>query len=133
MKRFAAAVLAFLLLLSGCGRGGTTDDVELTIGPSRLYGEGEIHRAMNLVINQFESGFEGCELLTLVYDEAASLRSADGWAEQYHADEAIVLESSFYVRGENPTLNAFSTYEGWEWILTRSGNGAWELQTWGYG
>ena len=126
------AVLLLTALLCGCSRGGNADNVELTIGPSQLYGESEIRQAMKLVIDQFESGFESCELLTLVYNEADSLRSADEWAEQYHADEAIVLESSFYVRGKNPTLNAFSTYESWEWILTRSGHGAWTLQTWGF-
>ena len=131
MKRIAIFVLLLVLILSGCG--GKVDDAELTIGTSYLYSEKEIQSAMRVVMNQFERGFESCKLLTLTYDEELSAKSADDWAEQYEADEAIVLESSFYVIGnKNPTLNPNSVYRGWQWILTRNGNGTWELQTCGY-
>jgi hypothetical protein len=131
MKRIAIFALLLVLILSGCG--GKVDDAKLTIGTSYLYSEKEIQSAMRVVMNQFERGFESCKLLTLTYDEESSVREADDWAEQYEADEAIVLESSFYVIGsKNPTLNPNSTYRGWQWILTRNGNGRWELQTCGY-
>ena len=134
IKRLLAFVLAILcvLPLSACG-GEKVDDAELTVGTSGLYSEKEIRSAMSVVMDQFERGFESCKLLTLTYDEESSVKEADHWAEQYEADEAIVLESSFYVIGnKNPSLNSNSTYRGWQWILTRNGNGRWELQTCGY-
>lgn len=133
-KRYGILVPALLLMIALCAcGGGKVDDAELTVGTSYLYSEKEIQSAMRVVMNQVERGFESCKLLTLTYDEESSVKEADHWAEQYEADEAIVLESSFYVIGsKNPTLNPNSTYRGWEWILTRTGNGNWELQTCGY-
>ncbi len=132
MKRVGWLMLSLLLFFL-CACGGKVNDAELTIGPSSLYEENEIRSAMRVVMDQFERGFESCVLLTLAYDEEDSLKSADEWAAQYEADEAIVLESSFYVVGnKNPTLNPNSTYRGWQWILTRNGHGRWELQTCGY-
>ena len=133
MKRLLAFVLVVLCVLPLSACGGKVDDAKLAIGTSYLYSEKEIRSAMDVVMDQFERGFESCKLLTLTYDEESSVKEADHWAEQYEADEAIVLESSFYVVGsKNPTLNPNSTYRGWQWILTRNGHGRWVLQTSGY-
>ena len=114
MKRAGWLILTLLMLFL-CACGGKVDDAELTIGTSFLYSEKEIRSAMDVVMDQFERGFESCKLLTLSYDEESSVKEADHWAEQYEADEAIVLESSFYVIGsKNPTLNPNSTYRGWQ-------------------
>ena len=58
----------------------------------------------------------------------------EGWAEQYDAEQAIVLVSSFDVdsSGGDGSLNPNSTYDNWKWILTRNDNEKWTLQTWGY-
>lgn len=128
-KTVLPLMLALLILLSGCGK---VSGVNETIGPSVLYSDGEIKSAMNLVKTKFSSGFEGCILLDLWYDEEYSSKRADEWAEQYEADEAIVLLSNFFVAGnKNPTLNPNSKYENWNWILVRS-NGGWQLKDWGY-
>lgn len=131
----AAVLLAVLLVLSlaACGSGGTTSGVERTIGPSEQFQEAEIRRAMELVEKQFEKGFLSCQLLTLTYEEEYSQKWADSWAEQYGADEVIVLKSSFYVEGErNPSLNPNSVYQNYRWILTRRAGETWTLQDWGY-
>lgn len=128
-KNIFTITLLFLFMLVGCGK---VTGVNETIGPSQLYSESEIQSAMNLVKTQFSTGFEGCVLLDLWYDEEFSSKHADDWAEQYKADEAIVLLSNFYVSGnKNPTLNPNSKYENWNWILVRS-NGGWHLKDWGY-
>lgn len=130
MKRFLSLVLLILslsLLLTGCGK---VSGVEETIGPSAIYSEAEIQSAMDVVKQQFASGFDGCTLLELWYDEEVSLKQADEWAEQYGAKEAIVLLSNFYVT-QNPTFSSYSTMKNWSWILVRN-YGDWELKTSGY-
>lgn len=135
MKRIAIFPLILALLLCGCvGGRGEADDAEIIVGESSLYSREEILDAMEIAMKQFERGFECCEMRTMEYDEAVSAARGRDWAEQYGADEAIVLTSSFFVNGtKNPVLTAFHTYKNYQWILTRTGNGAWVLQTWGYG
>ena len=126
-KTIPALALALLILLSGCGKVSGVDE---TIGPSAIYTEREIQSAMDVVKRQFSTGFEGCTLLELWYDEEVSLKQADEWAEQYQAKEAIVLLSNFYVT-KNPTFSPMSTIKNWSWVLVRS-HGGWELKTSGY-
>ena len=130
MKRLMSLVLLILtltLLFTACGK---VSGAEETIGPSAIYTEREIQSAMDVVKRQFASGFEGCTLLNLRYDEETSLKSADEWAEQYEAEEAIVLLSDFYVT-KNRTFSSHSIMKNWSWVLVRSGGG-WELKTSGY-
>lgn len=126
-------LLFLLLLLSGCG--GDTRSVQRSIGDSALFSPACISAAMDTVEQAFRSGFRGCTLESLCYDEAQSRHAAEEWAAQYGAREAIVLSSSFWVdaRGGDGSLKPNSRCRNWNWILTRSGGGAWELQTWGYG
>ncbi len=131
-KTLIALFLLCAILLTACHKGDTSQ-VALEIGPSQFYTDGEIRAAMNLVLQKFK-GFEGCTLLRLYYDEERSQKVSDQWAEQYNAEEAIVLYSTFDVdpSGINPSLNPGQTYENWSWVLTRNGGGWWTLQTWGY-
>lgn len=132
MKRMLVLLLA-VLMLTGCSDHGNIDYVELDTGTSVLYTEKEIEDAMDLVLRQFEKGFEACTMTKLWYDEAASTKEAASWARQYGAEEAIILYSNFWVdaSGRNPSLNQGSLYNNWSWILVRSG-GKWELKDWGY-
>ena len=125
-------LLVALLILSGCA-GGNTDVVDIEVGDSQLYEEPEIREAMEVVLKQFEKSWEGCVLLKLWYDEEASLKEADEWAQQYGGEEAIVLFSHYWVdgSGRSPSLNPNSLYQNWSWILVRNG-GKWELKDCGY-
>lgn len=129
--KILALLLVFTLLLTGCG--GDVRNVERTVGESEIYSPSDIQSAMNVVVRFFRANYGGCTLTQLSYDEEVSVKAASEWAEQYGAEEAIVLLSSFEVdgSGESPALNPNSTYENYKWILTRSG-GTWTLQTWGY-
>ena len=133
MKKLCS-ILAVLVLLSALLTGcGNVREVELNIGPSDLYSRSELRQATDLILRQFRH-FEGCTLLTLEYDEERSREVGKSWASQYQDDEAIVLYSSFYVdeSGVNPSLNPGQTYRNYQWVLTRSNDGNWKLQTWGY-
>ena len=126
-------VMLCLVLLTACG-GGRVQAMPV-IGPSELYTGAEIEDAMEIVLGHFKKEFDGCTLTRLEYDEEKVRDEMMGWAEQYDAGQAIVLLSDFDVgaSGGDGSLNPNDTYRNWKWILTRTGNGKWVLQTWGYG
>jgi len=129
--RLISALLC-VLLLTGC-RGGDVSQVKRTVGDSALYGAGEIRVAMEKVISLFDRNFDGCTLIEIVYDESFSSQRSGDWAEQYGAEEAIVLYSSFRTGSQTQSLEPNRTYENYQWILTRSKGSGWVLRTWGYG
>jgi hypothetical protein len=145
MKRLTIAILAFaLLLLAGCNGGKNTDsgnektDGEVSIvewEPSSLYTDDDINDAIDAVISYFETEFKGCTLKELSYPGDTSSDLFNEYAEEYKADEAIILNSSFDTdaSGGDGTLNPNSTYNGWQWILVRDNGGIWEVKTYGYG
>ena len=126
---FVAVALAVLSFL-----GRKTHALHREISTSQQYTASDIRSAMWMVECRFRLGFRGCSLLELTYDEEFSADRGREWAEQYGAEEAIVLTSSFEVGESGPvTLNPNSTYRNWQWILTRSSGGFWKLRTSGYG
>lgn len=138
-KKLRLWLLLILIALAGMFSqrlmgGGDTRQTKRIIGESSLYSQAEIEQMMDTVESTFRREFKGCTLLELKYDEALSQKQSGDWAEQYQADEAAVLTSSFDVDGSggDGSLNPNSTYSKWLWVLTRNGGGDWKLQTWGY-
>lgn len=127
-------ILSLCLLLAGCSKGNVSN-VQFLICESAQYTQAEIQDAMDVAVSHFKKEFEGCTLLTMEYSEAKTASSGAAWAAQYGAEEGIILLSSFDVdeNGGDGGFNPNSTYTNWQWILTRSEGGKWELQTWGYG
>jgi len=137
MKKIIALCLALILVLStvGCNK-GNVNNVNITDWkPSEIYSDEDIQSAITVVMDYFKSEFEGCTLTNVSYPGDSSADEFIEWAEQYEADEAIVLYSSFDVdaSGGDGSLNPNSTYTDFKWILTRSKNGSWEHKTHGYG
>lgn len=132
-KRIVIISLLLCFLLTACG-GGKVRTMPV-IGPSELYTDREIGKAMDIVADYFKKEFDGCTLIRLEYDEAAVRDELMGWADQYDEGQAIVLLSDFEVdsSGGDGSLNPNDTYRNWKWILTRTGAGEWQLRTWGYG
>ena len=135
-KRWIALALVCVLLLSfaACGK-QKTRGYTVVVPYDAHYSEKDIRAAMRVAVRHFEQAFEGCTLLSICYNESKVKDAEPEWAAQYDADEAIVLLSSFHVDGSggDGSLNANSDYTDWQWVLVRSGGGAWELKTWGYG
>lgn len=138
-KKLRLWLLLILIALAGMFSqrlmgGGDTSQTKRIIGESSLYSQAEIEQMMDTVESTFRREFKGCTLLELKYDEALSQKQSGDWAEQYQADEAAVLTSSFDVDGSggDGSLNPNSTYSKWLWVLTRNGDGNWKLQTLGY-
>ena len=147
MKKLIALTLLSALLLTLCACGGNQEaaDTETTANGGRvnvtvqneessLYTEEDIDAAVETVIEYFGQNFDGCTLTKLGYpgDDEAAFRE---WADQYDADEAIVLTSEFDVdeTGGDGSLEANSTYSDWGWVLVRDAGGDWRHATHGYG
>lgn len=136
MKK-APIYLLTALLLSGCrARGGDISSVTTVIHhPSALYSQSEIEDAFRTVKQEFAREYSGCTLDQIVYSEE-SPDEMEEWADQYKADEAIVLYSTFHTDkdgGWSGTLPADTTYEDWKWVLVRSQGTSWRYATAGYG
>lgn len=136
MKKVGVVLLSLLMLLTlcSCGTGQIADGLQLKSAGSEVYTEEEISDAAEVVLRIFQENFSGCTMTSLRYpgDQTSALQE---WAEQYDADQAIVLTSSFDVEdpGSDSTLNPNSTYDHWQWVLVRDEGGQWEAKTWGLG
>lgn len=126
------SVLSLVFSLTACG--GNVSNVQRIYGETNSYSKAEVSDAMDIVLDRFNKEFDGCTMITLEYDEEKSDAEKLYWADQYGADQAIVLYSAFDVdhTGGDSGFNPNSTYTDWSWILTRNSNGSWELQSWGY-
>ena len=135
MKKFLCMLCLLALTLCGCGGGGNASEVQVITGESALFSEREIEQSMEVAMNHFRREFDGCTMTKIVYIESWSQAAAAEWAQQYGADEGIILYSSFDVdaSGGDGSFTPNSTYSNWQWILTRDQGGDWVLRTWGYG
>ena len=87
----------------------------------------------NQWINYFNENFKGCTLKEIYYagDNENYFKEI---LQQYGADEAIVLTSTFDVDGSggDGSLNPNSTYKDWIWLLVRNKQGEWKHVDHGY-
>ena len=98
---------------------------------SALYTDADIQAARDAVAACFEAEFQDCTLTELRYPGDAFADLFTEWAQECGADEAIVLYSTLTTGAADVEPN--TTYENWQWVLTRSNGGTWEVKTYGYG
>ncbi|MGI6764318.1 MAG: hypothetical protein GX215_08515 [Clostridiales Family XIII bacterium] len=134
MKKTIAILLMVVLILSLSGCEGNVSRVNIIDVDSEIYSKSEINDAIDIVLKHFKDYFKGCTLREIQYAGDDSYKEFEEWAEQYDAEQAIILISSFDVdsSGGDGSLNPNTTYDDWKWILTRKDNQEWTLQTWGY-
>ena len=140
MKRVTIVIITLIMALTfaSCGgkdSGGNIDNVQIPDWkPSEIYSDDDIEAAYQTVKDYFSSEFDGCTLTKMYYPGDTYSDEFIEWAEQYNADEAIVILSSFDVdsSGGDGSLNPNSTYEDWSWILVRNDGGNWEHVDHGY-
>jgi len=86
-----------IFVLAGCGgknSGGNIDNVQIPDWkPSEIYSDSDIEAAFQTVKDYFGNEFDGCTLTKLSYPGDTYADEFDEWAEQYDADEAIVILS----------------------------------------
>lgn len=129
MKKLA--IIAALVILTGCKT--KTEAVSLQIIDSELYTMQEISEAADTIYAYFNDNFEGCTLQSVAYEYDDPELFAE-YAEQYEADEAIVLSSTFTTdeNGGDGSLNPNDTYTDYQWILVRDEGGSWRHADHGY-
>lgn len=140
MKRMTLVIITLIMIwtFAGCGRtdsGGNVDNVQVPDWkPSEIYSDDDIEAAYQTVKDYFSSGFNGCTLTKMYYPGDTCADEFIELAEQYGADEAIIILSSFDVdsSGGSGTLDPDSTYDDWQWILTRNDGGDWQHVDHGY-
>ena len=130
--------LIMTLIFTGCGKkdsGGNIDSVQVPDWkPSEIYSDDDIEAAYQTVKDYFSDEFYGCTLTKLYYPGDNYADEFNEYAERYHADEAIIILSSFDVNssGGDGSFNPNSTYNNWSWILIRNNGGDWEHVDHGY-
>ena len=127
---------------------GATDIDPFSFGPmidvtgSELYTEEDLGEAVDLILSEFDSWPEGCELHSLYYagdeacgeEELAWLNTLSG-AEGRQFTQGVEFLSEFAVSEDSEQAGAFEPgmlYTDWQWWLAREDGGEWVLLTWGY-
>lgn len=97
---------------------------------SQMFTQEDIASATDAAKDYFCNEFEGCTLIEIYYagDEMSMLET------QSHECETLVLISSFDVdsSGGDGSFNANSTYDNWNWLMTRDPSGSWMVYDYGY-
>lgn len=113
---------------------GDISQAEITLQSSERHSDADILNAVRLVKEHFHTYFGGCTLKKLYYDDEKSLQEEDYVKSDYDVAEAIVLYSEFHTGDarEDSGLNANSEYDDWHWVVVKSKDGEWKLETWGH-
>lgn len=129
----ALGVLMALLLPSG----GNVQSAKHIAHATDLYTKKDIEAAFDAIESEFASGFKGCTLKELRYDDEIEAQYLDETPEHKQAGtgDLIVVLSEFTTdwRAADEGFSPNERYEGWQWILTRPSQGApWKVVDWGY-
>lgn len=122
------------LCLIACQSNSNVSNVNKQISKSTHYTEEEIERAMDVVVEQFQStDFDNCTLTDLWYDEESSLEQQTAWAKQYNVEHVIIIPSHFKTGNlsNSSPLTSHTDYNNYNWILVKNENN-WELRDQGY-
>ncbi len=109
---------------------GNVNNVKTQEVESELFTQAEINSAIEAVKDYFHKEFDGC-ILTDIYYAGDDFSKAE---EENNKKKTLVLLSSFEV-GPYDTDGGFfanSTYDLWQWILTKNDDGKWQLVNYGY-
>lgn len=134
-KRIAAALLGMLASIVVFLVALSVRSAVIDYGYSEKYDQSDMDAAIAMIKEEFDS-WEGCKLYSISYtDDGLCQRELDYCnslaAEGEIYDACIVFRMQF----RSPLFgggawNANSVYN-WSWYLARTGNGPWELLTWG--
>jgi hypothetical protein len=134
------SIILVVFSLVGCSQNNEFTNITVDIGESTKFSKEEIDKAIDCLKRSFD--FEACTLTNIYYDEEKSntaikdyLQFGKGSENNTKPENIIVLLSDFDVddSGDNPVLEAGSTYTNYNWILIRDDNsGNWKVNDWGF-
>ena len=129
----ALGVPMALLLPSG----GNVQSAKHIAHATDLYTKEDIEAAFDAIESEFASGFKGCTLKELRYDDEIEAQYLDETPEhkQKGTGDRIVVLSEFTTdwRAADEGFSPNDRYEGWQWVLTKPSQGApWKVVDWGY-
>lgn len=115
------------------GLPGDTTNVQITEVPSEHYTQQDIDSAIQATKQYFQEHFNDCILTEISYAGEEWYQIYQSHAQEYDADEVMVLTSSFQT-GSHPdiSLNKNSPYTQWKWILVRKYDSQWKHVDHGY-
>ena len=135
ISRFLAAGLGILLSITIVFVAFCVRPVVIEYGVSEMYVQPEMDAAIAVIRDQFDT-FEGCRLFSIRYTDDDFCQRELPYCNTL-APDGITYDACIVFRTEfrSPIFgggawDANQIYD-WSWYLARSGNGSWELLTWG--
>ncbi len=131
MKKKIVAILlcgTMFLGITGCGKnGGNIENVKIKEISSEIYSQKDIKSAINTITKEFNDTWNGCTLKEIYYAGDKMSLDYQDWADRNNKEVVIVLLSKFDVdsSGGDSSLNPYSTYDDWKWILVRNKGESW--------
>ncbi|MDE7288089.1 MAG: hypothetical protein K2N71_01120 [Oscillospiraceae bacterium] len=105
---------------------GKFENAKISIGASDVFSKSDFEQAKKAIFEEFKN-YDGCEMLSLVYDENMS----DKYKNYFYPDydlEIMVLYSDFKTQ-KNMYGNGFNNdclYREWKWIMVKN-DGEWTV------
>lgn len=136
MKRVLVMGLSLLMIfMIGCG---AVSDAQTDLGHSKDFSENELRDAAKMVRKHFRAMYNGCTLLTIVYDGDQAANENLAYCNALEPDkdfvDCVVFSSRFETSERcDTTLEPNETYDDWRWYLAREEKGKWQLVMEGQG
>lgn len=107
---------------------GKYENAEITIGKSDTFSQDDFEQAKKAIFAEFVN-YDGCEMLSLVYDESMSDEYKNDYYPEYHENyglEIMVLYSDFKTQNDmhESSFNDDCLYRQWKWIMVKK-DGEW--------
>lgn len=121
----------------GVTKYGTEKSVAVDYKTSKLYTKEDMDKAIDLIKSEFAT-WEGCTLNSISYagDDAnneENLKWLNGLREGKNYTRCIEFVSNFHSpKNGGGAWEADTDYNDYQWWLADTGNGDWELISWGY-
>lgn len=107
---------------------GKYENAEISIGESDVFSQSDFEQAKKAIFEEFKN-YDGCEMLSLVYDENMSDEYKNDFYPEYHEYydlEIMVLYSDFKTQKNmyESSFNDDCLYREWKWIMVKN-DGKW--------
>lgn len=135
ISRIIATMLGILLSMAIVFTAYYVQPVIIEYGASEMYEQPDMDTAIAVIRDQFDS-FEGCKLFSVRYTDDDFCQRELDYCNTL-APDGITYDACIVFRTEfrstifgGGAWNANHIYD-WSWYLARTGDGNWELLTWG--